>query len=180
MNWLVGEQKMPAIGISIARLNRLNRRFWRKRAKRMEQRLGDVAIRETAFALIRSEHQRGVPLFHQISVDLALEQAAHASDRFIKASDSYERFIKERAREAGKAKKTDALQMAIEALVRQDPRITEPQLRTKLTREQWPDVIEDVDDEVIAFKDRHGRGKEAKLSGLKDRLSRARMKVRSR
>jgi len=108
------------------------------------------------------------------------------------------------ARRGGRAAKSDPLQDFILAALRIKPNITAPQLLDDLKRAAQPGgPIEEVDDEVIAFIDvkderrsmekpeghpiRKGKGgrkpqvvgRSAQISGLKDRLSRARKKLKS-
>jgi hypothetical protein len=94
------------------------------------------------------------------------------------------RFSSERAREAGRAKKPDALHPAILDLVRKDPSMTVAKLKGMLTRDRFPGLIEDVDEEEIWFRQpdgsEDGRLEGARVSGLKDRLSRAKKALKSR
>jgi hypothetical protein len=80
--------------------------------------------------------------------------------------------------------KSDALQQAILSLVRRNPDITEVKLKDMLTRDRFPELIQDVDEDTICFVrpdgSKDGRLKEAPLSGLKHRLSRAKKALKSR
>jgi hypothetical protein len=158
-------------------INRFNEDYWRDQHRLMLHRFGDSAIRETALALIRSEQQRCVPVYSQMTLEGALARADLIHDHAVCGSDAYKRFTVERARKAGMAKKTDALQALIEDLVEQNPKITEPALRRQLSHESYPDLIEDADEDEIWFTNNNGRSKTAKGSGLKDRLSRAKTKL---
>jgi len=89
----------------------------------------------------------------------------------------------------GKAKKPNALQGVIEEIVREDPNITEPQLPEKLAGDAGAGVVEKIDkpsDRVlecdplyIHYFDEDGRPRTAPLGGLKDRLFRAKRKIRN-
>jgi hypothetical protein len=72
------------------------------------------------------------------------------------------------------------LQSLIEKIVGERPRITARQLEEKLRSYQGLGIIADIDEEVISFANKDDRLKDAKVSGLKDRLSRAKAKVKSR
>jgi hypothetical protein len=62
-------------------------------------------------------------------------------------------------------------------IARQSPSITHKQLLRRL-RERCPiPPIEGIDEETIYFTSREGRAAEAKIPGLKDRLSRARKQL---
>ena len=151
-------------------INKINRVFWDRQNTLMEQRMADDAVRQVAFAQVESECLRGVPINRQVSLVAALEEA----------ETNRGTFLSQFAKKGGKAEKPDVLQELIIEYARTVPTITERELREKLTRERHPDVISDIEDGEIDFNDRDGRSKSALVSGLKDRLSRAKKKVRSR
>ena len=151
-------------------INEINREFWARQNVLMEQRMADDAVCQVALARIESECSRGVPINKQVSFVAALEEAE--TNRGI--------FLSQLARKGGRAQKPDALQELIIRYARTAPNITIRELREKLTRERHPDVISDIEDGEIWFNDRDGRLRSAVVSGLKDRLSRAKKKVRSR
>jgi hypothetical protein len=160
---------MPAI-TTLAELNRRNREFWDAQQLLLERRMVDTAIRETAFEIMRDEINREVPVKRQQSIYAALEYAENAKQRF----------FSERGREGGRAKKTDALQELIEAFVERNPALTARRLADKLRGHERIEPIQDIDDGVICFTNHDGSTKTATLSGLKDRLSRAKRKNESR
>ena len=153
-----------------ADINESNRAFWARQNALMEQRMADDAVRQDALARVESESSRGVPINKQVSLVAALEEAETSKGIF----------LSQFAGKGGRADKPDALQELIIEYARTVPTITERELREKLTRERHPEVISDIEDGEIDFNDRDGRSKSALVSGLKDRLSRARKKVRSR
>lgn len=115
-----------------------------------------------------AETQRRLPIRWQVSIYEALRDAEIAKRRF----------LAEQSRRAGSAEKTDALQTFIIEAVRANSSITVVQLLDKLRQAQQPGgLIEDIDDEAIFFVDAKGRLKTARVTGLKDRLSRARKKL---
>ena len=92
------------------------------------------------------------------------------------------------ARKGGKAPKGDALQELILAIVRKDPRISEKQLLDMLAGEAGADVVTSIDEPsnllagdtpCIHFDNDDGRPKIASVQGLKDRLSRAKRKIKN-
>jgi hypothetical protein len=86
---------------------------------------------------------------------------------------------KSRQRQNARMPRPDALQELIIAILKAKPGLTESQLLRELENNQWHGVIEEIDGAVIIFNDK-GRLKEAPISGLKDRISRARKKANSR
>jgi hypothetical protein len=60
--------------------------------------------------------------------------------------------VSQQARKGGRAKKSDALQQAVERLVRLYPDLTEAKLKAMLTRDRFPRLIDDVDEDAICFK----------------------------
>jgi hypothetical protein len=151
-------------------INEINREFWARQNVLMEQRMADDAVRQVALARVESECSRGVPINKQVSLVAALEEAE--TNRGI--------FLSQLARKGGRAQKLDALQELIVGYVRRISDITEPKLQDMLTRDRHPAVISDIVDGKIEFNDRNGRAKSAPISGLKDRLYRAKKMVRSR
>ena len=117
-----------------------------------------------------AEHTRGTPVYFQVSIYEALENAEHIGQRF----------FAQRSRKGGKARTTDSLQLLIEEIVERCPSITAHQLLCELQSQQHFGVIQDIDDETICFTNCGDRFKTAALTGLKDRLSRAKIKLRSR
>jgi hypothetical protein len=159
---------MPVM--SLSELNQRNREFWREQHMLLESRMRDPSLRSAAFRMLNSEHRRSVPVRSQLSLYEAFEEA-HLMG--VGASTT-------QARKGGRAKKTDALQRLILRIVEQDPKIAAPQLEKQLEAQQGLGVIDDFDDETITFCRPDGRLKDAKRSGLKDRLSRAKKENRSR
>ena len=149
-------------------------RFWEEQNALRDERIADEAIRETAFSRLSSEQERGIPAYYQTPIEQLLADAARDKQRF----------LSHQARKGGRAKKSDALQQAIESLVRLYPDLTEAKLKAMLTRYRFPGLIDDVDEDTIWFVrpdgSKDGRLKGAPISGLKDRLSRAKKALESR
>jgi hypothetical protein len=154
---------------TIIELNERNRRFWEGQSELRDRRMADQMIRATAYARAASELAR-VPIRHLASIEKLLEEAEGDKQRFLSLQ----------GRRGGLAKKSDALQQAIVGLVRKDPGMTVARLQGMLTRDRFPGLIEDVDEEKIWFRQPDGQSKTAPVSGLKDRLSRAKKTLKSR
>lgn len=136
----------------------------------MKTRMADDAIRDTAFENLAAETQKRVSLPLQTSLYDALAAAERVGQRF----------VSQHSRKGGRARKTDTLQELIEQLVRRNPTITEPELLKALRRHQPIEPIQDIEGKVVFFTTHDGRTKQAKLSGLKDRLRRAKQRLGSR
>jgi hypothetical protein len=166
---------MKSSNMTSALINRRNEDFWAVQRQKFAAQLADERLRNIAFEELQSERVRTVPIRLQRTLEGALEWAAKLSAPFNPQRLKQEALI-EQARKGGRAGKADALQRIILGVVRRNPRITEIELRVKLTRENYPEIIEDVDQEGISFKRRSDSMeplKNATLRGLKDRLSRA-------
>ena len=135
----------------------------------MERGLKDPFISGAVMDELQKYRLWRTPLAHQDSVESIVDRVVAAR----KAA------LLEQARRAGRAKKTDALQDLIISLVGERPNMTGPELLARLEEEQYGAVIDDIEEGMIYFKGSNGRLKEAPISGLKDRLSRAK-KIPSR
>jgi hypothetical protein len=157
---------------SLAAINEANRRFWEQQRERFNERMNDDAIRETAFAAWQAQQVRAVPPVNQFSLEDALKDA----------EKSKKRFISELACKGGTARKADALQVLIEETVTRQPDISTNRLLERLEAcGAVRHVVESIEDGTIIFATgSNKRAKEAKVSGLKHRLTRAKKTVRSR
>jgi hypothetical protein len=160
---------MPTPRQSLSGINEANAKFWHNQRQRAQERLTDGPVRETALEALHAEQLRQVPLFHRVSLEQALDDAERIGRRFLTAQ----------ARKGGTASKTDALQQLIEKIVAERQNISLVELTKKLEMCRIADTIEDIDEDTISFLS-NGHSKQARLTGLKDRLSRARKKHRSR
>jgi hypothetical protein len=155
--------------ITPAEINEINKEFWRVESPKMEVRMKNPALAAAAMDRIRSDIRRGVPVYHQINLEAALEAAEHHAR--VMASEFGSR--------GGRPKKVDLLQEIINRIVTQNPDITCAALEAKLRDMKQPGgPIEDVDEDSLSFLDAKKRPHQVKLSRLKDRLTRARKKMR--
>jgi hypothetical protein len=183
--------------ITLRQLNALHRQFWAEQSELTERRSSDPVLCAIATGSMDAEVIIGVPLKLRKTLDLALAHAADGETRF--QSDSHptgarvskEDSLRDFCRKGGKALKGDTLSRLIEDLVRGDPTINEKTLLVELQRQTNIDdsIVISIDEEAdvlagdvrkIAFEDRNGNEKSAPISGLKDRLTRARAKINSR
>lgn len=155
--------------VTLEGINECNRRFWDDQNLLLRRRMASSATLNAALDLLRAEQIEGVPIRHQTSLYKALEDAERTGKRF----------LMEHASKGGKAKKSDALQLLIEKIVKREPSISVRQLESQLEAYQGIDIIDDIEDGSIWFTNGDSL-KEAKVSGLKDRLLRAKRKLQSR
>jgi hypothetical protein len=151
-------------------INEANSRFWRDWRAQLDRRMNDEAISATASDLWQAQQRRSVPLDNQFPFETALEDAERLGQRFLRRL----------ARQGGAARKAVSLQILIENVVERDPNISRDQLLRNLEAQQHVSVIQDIDEETIYFTTNSGRPKHCSISGLKDRLSRAKKTVGSR
>jgi hypothetical protein len=159
-------------------VNRINSEFWEVESKKLEERMKDPVLREAAFARLRSETMRRVAVESQTTLEAAL---AAEEQTAIKGADHVEaRVVSNRARRAGSAKKVDALQSFINSVVEKRPTITGPELRDKIRAEVGSGGgLVDLDETHIWFVGAHDKLRSTTIRGLKDRLSRAKRKMKS-
>jgi hypothetical protein len=159
---------------TIDKINENNSQFWERQNALLDRRIADKGLRKPALARLARERIRGLLVYYQTSIEQSLADA----------EEDRKWFLSRQARDAGRAKKPDALQQAILGLVGKDPSMTEAKLKDMLTRDRFPELIVEVDDETIWFVPPDGsrdeRLKGAPISGLKDRLSRAKKTLKSR
>jgi hypothetical protein len=172
-----------SIAVPIGRLctpqqiNERNREFWSKQSALMEQRLGDPDILTAALRDIEYEALR-LPVHYQKSFEEALEIAEHAQVRFQRqAAKTFQITF---SKKGGAAPKPDALQNLILEIARRNPHITQTELLAELQNRTPGSVVIDIDYNFgsIEFNNKNvQRSKFAAISGLKDRLSRAKKKL---
>jgi hypothetical protein len=151
-------------------VNESHRRYWAEQRVTLANGLADDPLREAAFELLADELRRHVSAYSQMSIYHALSCAEYMRRRFLEAQ----------ARRGGKTKKTDALQELIKDFVQHLPSITVWQLEEKLRARQGTSVIQDIAEGTIWFTNHNGSSKTAPLTGLKDRLFRAKRSICSR
>jgi hypothetical protein len=152
--------------MTLEELNQLHEAFWADQSALLRERMADGAVLDTAIEEIAAEARKGIAPFGQSSIYEALANAQRVGRRF----------ISQFARKGGRARKTDRLQTLIEQIVQDQPDISVRELEAKLRECQGIDPIQEIDGDIIFFTEAHDRTKRGKLSGLKDRLSRAKKK----
>lgn len=162
-------------------LNDQNRKFWAKQSKLTEQLITDPIVYPLALHDMRLKADR-LPLKEQKSIDYALVEAAQKLKEYmlLKNPSPAEKARKRHlSRKGGSASKTDALQMLIHACVRQSPAISQRELLHYLKTYLGCGILRVIDNGKIEFLNYNGKLKTAPVSGLKDRLSRAKSKINS-
>jgi hypothetical protein len=169
---------MDTSQLALKQLNELNQQFWIEQSELCERRMSDEAVRKRAFTVLDREALRRVSAKSQLSLESALEDAEQ--EQF--------RILREFSRKGGQApKKEDALNMLIQGLVWEHPDITQTQLLQHLKREIGQGTIDRItsdselcagDVRTIYFAEKDGRKKTAPVAGLKDRLARAKKKIK--
>lgn len=161
----------------LAEINERNRKFWEAESAQAERRIADPDILHRATADVQGEATRLLPVNYQKSFEQALQDAAALLEDPVLLKRTHRRL----SRLGGSSKKTDALQEVILGAVQKRPAITERDLLRHLQSLQClRQVVDDINEETIFITDRDGRSKEAPVSGLKDRLSRAKKALKSR
>jgi hypothetical protein len=162
---------------TLREINERNRQFWSEQSILMEQRMADEDIVRVAMNDIQSECARQVPVYNQKSFEEALEIAADAKARFQRSTAKS--FQTAFSKKGGAAPKRDALQDLILQIARTNRNIAKTELLAKLEKSTPGPVVIDIDYEAgsIDFHNKNDRHKSARISGLKDRLSRAKKKI---
>jgi len=151
-------------------MNRRHSEFWAVESPKLERRLADAQLVALATEDMASETLRGIPTRYLKSMERAYEDA-ETRRTVIRSGDGSR---------GGRPPSGDALQRLIEEIVMRHPTISASALLARLRDRQHQGVIEDIDDGRICFVDASGAGRSASISGLKDRLTRARKSVKSR
>src|SRR5665213_566659 len=123
-----------AVISTIAELNERARAFWAAETALMEKRMADKTLRDLAFETTNAELIRGVPIFYRTTLESGLFDAEKKRNRFSKNF----------SQKGGKAKKTDALQELITALVSKTPGIFAKILEKQIRAEESLGIIEEV------------------------------------
>jgi hypothetical protein len=164
--------------LTLKTINDWNRRFWKAESKLRHKRMSDEAIYDNAQTDMRSETLREVPIKSQKTFEQALADAERVRNNLQSAL----------SRKGGKAAKGDALNRLITKIVRRKLKMNNRQLLFALKKESGQGTIVSIDGESdvltgdvrqIHFEDDKGTPKTASVAGLKDRLFRAKKKIRA-
>lgn len=176
---LDGMTSASSAPLTLQDVNEQNHRFWSVRNEIRDRRMSDESLLDIAMEDIRSEMLRGGPVGSQKSFDQALADA----EMTMKTLQSGF------ARKGGSTPRSDALQNLIEEIRGENPKITQGQLLIALSGPRGEGTVTSIDKEsevkageprMIHFVEENERPKRALLSGLKDRLYRAKKKIASR
>lgn len=165
---------------SATELNALNAFIWRQRSEWLNDKLQDENLCLIANHDLTSELSRDIPFHIRLSVEGALAKAEFVRDSLFRAM----------GRLGGKAEKPDALQIVILEAVRERPNIGRRELfhlMRKLAKEghavvlqvdQKGDLLIDQNERIYFME--NGKKSSSPVLGLKDRLYRAKKKIKSR
>ena len=154
--------------MNIAELNRRQRIFWDVQKAFADKRFANPNLLALALERIEREDKRFIPIYNQLTLEAALEEEEAAGARHL-------------ARLGGQAEKTDALQELIEKIVEIEADISAKGLLQRLiaVSQAKTECVSDVIQEQVIFRKSGGKLGTAPISGLKDRLSRAKKKIRA-
>jgi hypothetical protein len=138
--------------------------------RKFERRLADAQLVALATEDMSSETLRGIPIYNRKSIERAYEDAERRRAS-IRSGDGSQ---------GGRPQRRDALQELIEEIVAVRPNITASALLERLHASQLEGLIEDIEEGQIWFVGANNGSRSAPISGLKDRLTRARKSVNSR
>jgi len=145
-------------------LNQWNQEVWLERSQLTALHLSNLGIARVAFRdMLSMQH---LPLMFRKTYEQSVEFAAYARDCF--RTDF--------AQKAGRASKADALQELILECVFKNPKLTEKELLGILHENKLGSIIGDIDEQFVYFRSK-GKDKQASISGLKDRLARAKKNI---
>jgi hypothetical protein len=144
-------------------LNQIYRSYYEKEREHFDRRvsLGNLGVK--AMERIRLHQSTSVPMQCRTTYEYELRYAEECQ---ILGRSEF-------ARLGGRAPKIDSLQQVIVNILGQQPKITVQELLRRLRALPVGEIVEDITDGTITFYS-NGRLKEAKVSGLKHRLTRAR------
>jgi len=163
---------------SLIEINRLNAQFWARQTRLTARRIADPMSFDIAKRDMDSEAIR-VTLRERKSLDQALADAEKIVSAVRKTVVATERDRgKSVCRSGGLARKSDRLQLLIEQLVREAPEMTQRELLHQLKRKISLGTIVAIEEHWVQFRVSKNKLKSAPISGLKDRLHRAKRKNR--
>ena len=172
--------------MSLAEISRRNVVYWAEQSRLRDIRLSDPALAAAALEMLRDEERRDVPIRSRLILEACLERTDAQRQQSVDharpeiESEATRKAISANGRKGGSAPKTrDPLQSLIHQVVRENPRVTEGELKRKLEFLSGPGSLFDTDDDTIHYELPGGRSKRVRLSTLKDRLSRAKKAYRA-
>jgi hypothetical protein len=166
------------------KLREVQRTFWAGQSALLLERVSDARLCMKAMAAVEADAMLNRPVGFRRPLEQILADAAQTVDQEEQEGKQKRAILTEFSRKGGRAKKADVLQRFIEAIVARKPNIKEPDLLQELKSEEYSAEISVVDDpeiekdpKEISFVNNR-RQKYVPLSALKDRLCRARKKMK--
>jgi hypothetical protein len=168
------------------KLREVQRTFWAGQSALLLERMSNEGLSAIGMNALAVDEMLNYPIRFRRPLEQILTDAAQTMEEEEQEGKQKRAILAEFSRKGGRAKKSDVLQRLIETIVARKPNITEAELLQKLKSEENsanfsvmddPDLEEDPKE--ISYVN-NGRPKDVPLSGLKDRLCRAKKKFRSR
>jgi hypothetical protein len=159
------------ISITPKDINKRNSEFWLAQSQLLHQRMSIPGVAEAATYIVGSDAARGVPIRWQKPFEQVVAEETMTR----------EICLREQARKAGRARQADALQQLIRKFVNEKPKLSEPLLIHLLAGDRGAGVVISIDGpsgglagvREIHWVDNKQRPRATPVSGLKDRLRRA-------
>jgi len=165
--------------VTPAELNKINAVFWEAESTKFQERMKNPVLREGAWARVKSELRRLVTTRSLISFEEAIAQEEQTTHKV--ESQIRQRVVSDFGRRGGSVEKVDALQSLILSVVKKRPSIGVSELLDRIRDAAGPgEPIGDVEKDSISFVGAKDRLREAPIAGLKDRLWRAKKKLKSK
>ena len=167
---------------TLREVNERSRQFWLAQSVRIERWMSDEAVLWSTIHNLEAQQLLRKAPGDQISFEKAL---ADADERIYGVGRLFKQFRTNQSKKGGAATKTDGLRRLILEIVRKNRNITTPQLLDWLERHKEGTVVFEIDaatglaeekKRAIHFTER-GTEKSSPISGLKDRLSRAKRTI---
>ncbi len=149
--------------------------FWAFQAKELDRRIQHPELVDYGLKVIADEERRQVPHTNRKSLESALADGEEAARILLPQSRRI--IAQEIGGAGGRARRPDPLNELIGSIVRTRPTITHVELLKVLKAQAPGPVLDDVGPESIGYIDASGNLKDVPVSGLKDRLSRARKQL---
>ena len=150
-------------------INQQNSAYWEKRNRHLEKIMLNEAVLKITLKNSMSPGEVNLPLRDQSPFEVHLESAYQI---YLECSSYFSKL-------GGRAMKEDPLQKYILKLLETRPDITSAQLLKELKNKVGGDLIYSIEHNSISFWSHPDKFKDAKISGLKDRLGRAKKKINS-
>jgi hypothetical protein len=161
-------------------INDANRVFSTAQNVEFQRRLTDPLLLQHAMEDVVGEQMRRVPVGNQTTLEVAIERAERLAIavRAQHAPSQVREALSQQGSRGGSAARTDPLRDLIIQIVREEQSINWKGVFRQLEARVREGVILAITDEDIVYRGLRGKEGRAALSGLKDRVSRAKAALR--